>query len=80
MPDRPSHRHLPGALIGARRGHRQLLADGPETEQADAELALQPDSVVGLQATLDRVADVPPRVGAAASRGPAVRLTSVDAE
>src|SRR3972149_1909109 len=34
-----AHLHLGGAPAGARRGHRELLADGPEREQPDPELA-----------------------------------------
>ena len=53
-----AHDHLVGALVGAGRGHGELVAHRPEAEQADAEFALQAGAPVGLQPPLDRVADV----------------------
>ena len=52
------HLHLVGAAVGARRSHRELLADRPERKQADSELALDALRPVELQPPLDRVADV----------------------
>jgi hypothetical protein len=54
-----AHGHLVGALVCARRGHRQLVADGPETQETDAELALDPQALaIGFQASLDRIANM----------------------
>jgi hypothetical protein len=54
-------RYLPlvRALVGPGRDHRQRVADCPERQQPDAELALQTLSAsLRLQPPLDRIADV----------------------
>ena len=54
-----AHRHLVGALVRARRCHRQRVADGPEAQKANSELSLQAIAqALGLQAPLDGVADM----------------------
>src|SRR5215469_378780 len=52
-----AHDHLIGALIRARAGHGKRLADRPEAEQPNAELALDPVGAALLETALDRVAD-----------------------
>ena len=54
-----AHRHLIGTLVGAGRGHRQCVADGPKAQESDTELALQAIApALCLQVALDRVANV----------------------
>src|SRR5262249_29928260 len=53
-----ANHHLIGALIRARTGHGERLADGPEAEQSDAELALDPGDAALLEAALHRVANM----------------------
>ena len=50
--------HLVGASIVACTGQQQVFAQRPETQQTDAELALQPSLSVRLQVSLDRIANV----------------------
>jgi hypothetical protein len=50
--------HLVRPLVGPRRGHHQLLADGPEAEQADAEFTLQAGGSRGLHSPFHGIADV----------------------
>ena len=52
------HGHLVHRAIRRRRTELEVLADCPEAQQADAELALDALSSIPLQAFLDRVADV----------------------
>jgi len=53
-----AHGHLMGLAVGARAGERQLLAHGPEGQQADAELTLEAGYALVLEPALDGVADV----------------------
>lgn len=50
--------HLPSASASASRRKQQLLAERPETQQPDAELALQLSPALGLEPALDRIAHV----------------------
>src|SRR6266478_1077762 len=50
--------HLVGASVLTGRGQQKLLAQRPEAQQADAELALQSPHALRFQASLDRVAHV----------------------
>src|SRR6185437_5372544 len=50
--------HLPGAPVVRGGGQQQLFANRPETQQADAEFALQSGRAVRLQLPLDRIADM----------------------
>ena len=50
--------HLPGAAVGACGRQRQFLAQRPEAQQADPELALQASRALRLETPLDRIADV----------------------
>src|SRR5439155_23941492 len=47
--------HLVGASIVACTGQQQVFAQRPETQQTDAELALQPSLSVRLHVSLDRI-------------------------
>src|SRR5207253_1146112 len=54
-----THRHLVGTLVAAGGDHRKRVADRPERQQSDPELAL--NAVSGpfrLQSPLDRIADM----------------------
>src|SRR5690606_34400703 len=57
------HRHLPPAAVRPGRGHPELLGPAPEAEQADAELAVNPLPLPGIEVPLHRVADVRGNVG-----------------
>src|SRR5213079_2188132 len=54
-----AHRHLVGTLIASGRDHRKLVADRPERQQSDPELALYAVCrPFCLQSPLDRIADM----------------------
>ena len=54
-----AHRHLVGTLVASGRDHRKLVADRPERQQSDPELALYAVCrPFCLQSPLDRIADM----------------------
>jgi hypothetical protein len=53
-----AHAHLVDASIGARGGHCQLSAHGPERKETDAEFTLHAARAFLFQAPFNRVADV----------------------
>jgi hypothetical protein len=53
-----AHLHLVGAAVFAGGREEQFFADGPKTEEADAEFALHALRAVALELAFDRIADV----------------------
>lgn len=56
-----AHPHFQGAAIGSGAGECELLAEGPEAQQPDAELPL--DAVSFFQVTLQGIANMSGHVG-----------------